>query len=286
MRSPRPRRSHATRSGWTRKGSTSSDLDSLLSELELDRSVPPVPLFRGGTAEAKARLRHFLRHRLEGYAEQRNRPETDQRLPHEQVSALRPDLAGLRGPRRSERPPSREEERATYLEELVVRRELAHNFVHFTEHYDRYTGLPEWARATLDAHRERPASPALHQGPAGSGRDRGPLLERGDARDAHTGYMHNHMRMYWGKKILEWSRTPEAAYRVALELNNRYFLDGRDPASYANVGWIFGLHDRPWPGRAVYGNVRSMTAGGLERKADMAAYIGRVDELVRDAQES
>ena len=87
----------------------------------------------------------------------------------------------------------------------------------------------------------------------------------------HTGYMHNRMRMYWGKKILEWSRTPESAYRVALELNTRYFLDGRDPASYANIGWIFGLHDRTWPGRAVDGNVRSMTAGGLERKADMAA---------------
>ena len=101
----------------------------------------------------------------------------------------------------------------------------------------------------------------------------------------HTGYMHNRMRMYWGKKILEWSRTPESAYRVALELNTRYFLDGRDPASYANIGWIFGLHDRPWPGRAVYGNVRSMTAAGLERKADMAAYLARVAELAREAQE-
>src|SRR5262249_59972601 len=97
----------------------------------------------------------------------------------------------------------------------------------------------------------------------------------------YTGYMHNHMRMYWGKKILEWSPEPELAYRVALSLNNRYFLDGRDPASFANVGWLFGLHDRPWPGRAVYGSVRSMSAGGLERKADMAAYIERVDGLVR-----
>jgi deoxyribodipyrimidine photo-lyase len=98
--------------------------------------------------------------------------------------------------------------------------------------------------------------------------------------------MPNRMRMYWGKKILEWSRTPESAYRIILGLNNRYFLDGRDPASYANVGWIFGLHDRPWPGRAIYGSVRSMSASGLERTAEMTAYVDRVDELAREVPRS
>jgi deoxyribodipyrimidine photo-lyase len=89
--------------------------------------------------------------------------------------------------------------------------------------------------------------------------------------------------MYWGKKILEWSAAPQSAYAVALALNNRYFLDGRDPASFANVGWLFGLHDRPWPERPVYGSIRSMSAAGLERKADVPAYINRVDELVSQA---
>jgi len=95
-----------------------------------------------------------------------------------------------------------------------------------------------------------------------------------------TGYMHNHMRMYWGKKILEWSTDPRDAFATALHLNNKYFVCGRDPSSYANVGWVFGLHDRPWPERAVFGAVRSMTAAGLRRKVDMDAYLALVDRLV------
>ena len=99
-----------------------------------------------------------------------------------------------------------------------------------------------------------------------------------------TGFMHNYMRMYWGKKILEWTREPEAAYETALALNNRYLLDGRDPASYANVAWVFGLHDRPWPERAIYGTVRSMTASGLRRKSDIDAYVAGVDAAVAAAR--
>jgi len=88
------------------------------------------------------------------------------------------------------------------------------------------------------------------------------------------------MRMYWGKKILEWTPDPEAAHAIALALNNRYLLDGRDPSSFANVGWIFGLHDRPWPERPVFGTVRSMTAGGLERKSAIRDYVAQVDAIV------
>jgi deoxyribodipyrimidine photo-lyase len=99
----------------------------------------------------------------------------------------------------------------------------------------------------------------------------------------HTGYMHNYMRMYWGKKILEWSATPEQGYRNTLALNNRYFLDGRDPSSYANVSWIFGLHDRPWKERAIFGTVRYMSQDGLRRKCDPDAYVAKVDRLVARA---
>lgn len=97
-----------------------------------------------------------------------------------------------------------------------------------------------------------------------------------------TGYMHNHLRMYWGKKILEWSATPEEAFRRCLDLNHRYFLDGLAPNSYANVGWIFGLHDRPWPERPVFGTVRYMNAAGLERKCDMPAYLAKIKALQVD----
>jgi deoxyribodipyrimidine photo-lyase len=94
-----------------------------------------------------------------------------------------------------------------------------------------------------------------------------------------TGFMPNYMRMYWGKKILEWTNTPEYGYRTTLYLNNRYFLDGRDANSFANVAWCYGLHDRAWQERQVFGKIRYMNANGLERKFDMDAYCERVKRL-------
>ena len=96
----------------------------------------------------------------------------------------------------------------------------------------------------------------------------------------HTGYMHNYMRMYWGKKILEWSNTPEHAYRTTLCRNNKYFLDGRDPNSFANVAWVFGQHDRGWTERQIYGKVRYMSASGLERKAKPERYVEKVENRI------
>jgi hypothetical protein len=101
----------------------------------------------------------------------------------------------------------------------------------------------------------------------------------------HTGYMHNYMRMYWGKKILEWSNTPEHAYRTTLYLNNKFFLDGRDPNSFANVAWVFGQHDRGWTEREVFGKVRFMSAGGLERKAKPDQYVEKVEKRIGASDE-
>ena len=100
----------------------------------------------------------------------------------------------------------------------------------------------------------------------------------------HVGYLHNYMRMYWGKKILEWSAGPEEAYRTTLYLNNKYFLDGRDANSFANVAWVFGQHDRGWTERPVFGKTRYMSAGGLERKADAPAYLAKVRDAIADAE--
>jgi deoxyribodipyrimidine photo-lyase len=94
-----------------------------------------------------------------------------------------------------------------------------------------------------------------------------------------TGRMHGYMRMYWGKKILQWSASPRAAFRIALRLNNRYFLDGRDPNSFAGVAWCFGLHDRPWAERPIFGTVRYMNDAGLRRKFDIDAYVARISAL-------
>ena len=175
------------------------------------------------------------------------------------------------------------DDKQAFLEELMVRRELAVNFVYFESDYDSYKCLPGWAKETLEKHKNdpRPYQYTRNQ------------LERAETHDAAwnaamiemrlTGYMHNYMRMYWGKKILEWTNTPAYAYSTALYLNNKYFIDGRDPNSYANVGWLFGLHDRPWKERPVFGKVRCMSADGLNRKFDIEAYIQRIKKIEQDA---
>ncbi|MDF2780746.1 MAG: photolyase FAD-binding protein, partial [Geminicoccaceae bacterium] len=173
-----------------------------------------------------------------------------------------------------------ERDRASYLEELIVRRELSMNFVEFNASYDRYDALPDWAKATLRAHQDDRREHVYSRRQLEAAGTHDPYWNAAMAEMARTGYMHNTMRMYWAKKILEWSSTPEDAFATTLHLNNTYFLDGRDANSYANVAWSFGLHDRPWPERAVFGKVRYMNARGLERKFDMRSYLAAVDRLV------
>jgi deoxyribodipyrimidine photo-lyase len=256
-----------------------SDPAALLRTLEVDREVAPVARFRGGTREARRRLGHFLRYTLEGYASGRSEPaqaHVSKLSPYLHFGQISPVEIALKA--RAARSAG-EADRASFLEELIVRRELACNFVQFTDDYDDYTCLPGWARQTLAAHADdrRPQRYGRARLEAGRTDDRYWNAAMQEMRE--TGYMHNTMRMYWGKRIIAWSPTPERAWRTALHLNNRYFLDGRDPNSYANVGWLFGLHDRPWPEREVFGKVRTMTTGGLDRKYDMARYVERVGEL-------
>ena len=152
------------------------------------------------------------------------------------------------------------------------------NHVHYTPDYDQYAAMPDWARRTLDAHRsdKRPYLYTVEQFEQGLTHDRYWNAAMMEMRE--TGYMHNHMRMYWGKKIVEWSASPERAWETALRFNNRYFIDGRDANSFTNVGWLFGLHDRAWPPRPVYGNVRSMGAPSL-KKFDADGYVREVERL-------
>ena len=111
-----------------------------------------------------------------------------------------------------------------------------------------------------------------------------PYWNAAQKEQVYTGYMHNYMRMYWGKKILEWSATPEEAFKNALYLNNKYFIDGRNANGFVGVAWCFGVHDRPWGERAIFGKVRYMNAAGLERKADPRAYVKKVERLVGEAR--
>ena len=260
------------------KGEDLSDVDALASRLDLDRDVAPVPLFTGGTTAGKRTMKGFLSDHLATYSKHRNQPQTDdvshmsKYLHYGQLSpvwiALQIKESGGG------------ENVDDYLEELIIRRELPMNYVYYTEDYDSFTAIPAWAQKTLDEHARDVRDPSYTRSE----------LERAETHDeywnasmrelVHTGYMHNHMRMYWGKKILEWSSSPATAFRTTLYLNNKYFLDGRDANSFANVAWIFGQHDRGWTERDVFGKVRYMNAAGLERKADPKAYVAKVDARV------
>jgi deoxyribodipyrimidine photo-lyase len=265
------------------RGESLDDLDALLGRLKLDRSVPAVSrFFRGGTAAARQWLDAFARG-LKGYQADRNQPQTDhvshlsKYLHFGQISPVEIALAA----RESHAPDG---DRTGFLEELIVRRELAQNWVRFTPHYDRYEALPEWSLETLAKHVKDRREHVYTEGELERAETHDPYWNAAMREMRYTGYMHNAMRMYWGKKILEWSETPEEGFGHALRLNNRYFLDGRDPNSYANVGWIYGLHDRPWSERPIFGTVRYMSASGLERKCDIHAYVEKVERLVAEAR--
>jgi deoxyribodipyrimidine photo-lyase len=257
------------------------DTDTILKSLKIDRRVKPVShYFKGGAAEAKRRFAQFIKNRLRRYDRNHNQPQTDDishMSPYLHFGQISPLYLALEVVKASAPRAARD----AFLEEMIVRRELACNFTHFTADYDSYAGIPGWAQKSLAEHRRDPR-PYVY-----SARQ----LEDAETHDAYwnaamremvcTGFMHNYMRMYWGKKILEWSRTPEEGFATTLALNNTYFLDGRDPNSFAGVAWIYGVHDRAWPQRAIYGKVRSMMASGLERKCGIQAYVRKVDGLCR-----
>lgn len=255
------------------------DPAATLDKLELDGSVDRVERFKGGASEAKQRLECFIDEKLEGYADGRNEPvarqcsELSPYLHFGQISPLDLALAakGAKGVGK--------EDKAAFLEELIVRRELAMNWVAFSDDYDSFEALPDWARKTMAEHGQDEREHLYDEQTLAQGETHDPFWNAAMREMRVSGYMHNYMRMYWGKKIIEWSKSHEEAFTTALTLNNRYFLDGRDPASFANIGWLFGLHDRAWTERPVFGKLRYMNANGLKRKLDIDAYVEWTETL-------
>jgi deoxyribodipyrimidine photo-lyase len=164
-----------------------------------------------------------------------------------------------------------------FLEELIVRRELAFNFARFTDHPESIDALPDWARKTLAKHARDKRDPVYSRDQFEQAQTYDPLWNAAQKELLGTGKIHGYYRMYWGKKILEWSRTPADALATAIYLNDCYALDGRDPNSYTNILWCFGLHDRPWVERPVFGQVRYMSYDGMRRKTDVDAYIRSIE---------
>jgi len=253
------------------------NVDRVLDGLDIDRSVAAVSHHQGGERNATAALDEFLGKSFSTYDEHRNQPQTDSvsymsmYLHYGHISPVFVALCATRAG-------AARQDLDSFVEELIVRRELAFNYAWFEPRYDSYSALPEWARNTLQDHRDDVRDFVYTRSELEAAATHDPYWNACMVEMRETGYMHNYMRMYWGKKILEWTNTPEYAYRTCLYLNNKYLLDGRDPNSYTGVGWVFGLHDRPWTEREVFGKTRYMNAAGLRRKADPDCYVAKVED--------
>lgn len=254
----------------------------LLQTLPLDRSVNPVSGVTGGTSAATSRLKSFIQHTLPNYDSARNLPnlagtsELSAFLHFGHISPLTIALA-------VQESGAPDQAREAFLEELIVRRELAINFVKFNRHYDQLGGCHSWAIQTLHRHASdlRPYYYSLEELERACTHD--DLWNAAQTEMLFTGRMHGYLRMYWAKKILEWTRSPEEAFEIAINLNDKYQLDGRDPNGYTGIAWALGgKHDRPWgPERQVFGLIRTMVYSGCARKFSIPAYIERVATLKR-----
>ncbi|MFN2340447.1 MAG: deoxyribodipyrimidine photo-lyase [Halanaerobium sp.] len=253
------------------------DLDHYLAEIDFEQKISYDDFFKGGYQQAKLKLKDFIKNKLKDYSEKRNIPHLNFQsdlspyLHFGQISAQEVALAALNS----------EYDAEVFLEELIVRRELSFNFVYYNQNYDDSLKdiLYDWAYESLMEHKSDEREYLYNYQELENAETHDQYWNAAQREMKITGKMHNYMRMYWGKKILEWTSDPEEAYQWALKLNNKYSLDGRDPNSYAGVGWIFSKHDRAWTEREIFGKVRYMNAGGLERKFDMEKYLSKINNL-------
>ncbi len=264
------------------KGEESFNWKDYLEASPVSKEIGYSPVYKGGYSQAIICLEAFMEEGLYHYDDS-NTPAKDYTskmslyLHFGQISSLEiyiriMDYASVN--------PVSQKALDGYIEQLVVRRELAFNYCYYRKGYDRFETMTyPWAYDSMKVHEldYRPIVYSLE------------ILEAYDTHDPYwnvsmkemveTGYMHNYMRMYWCKKIIEWSPSHEIAYQWAIYLNNKYFIDGRDANSYVGVAWCFGLHDHGWKEREIFGKLRYMNDKGLRRKFDMEAYIERINEL-------
>jgi len=252
-----------------------TDIENVVKDLRIQSRKPQDIRLQGGITSARQTLKNFIRNDLAVFGTLRNDPAYDRLsnmssfLHFGQISPLEIALEILK---------TNSPGTDSYLEELIIRRELGVNFVFYNENYDNIECLPNWAKETLDLHALDPREYVY------TFRD----LEQANTHDSYWnaaqremvkyGKMHGYMRMYWGKKILEWSDSPEEAYRTCVTLNDKYEIDGRDPNGYSGVAWCFGKHDRAWKEREIFGKVRYMNANGLRRKFNIEEYVRRICE--------
>ncbi|MCB0732845.1 MAG: deoxyribodipyrimidine photolyase, partial [Ignavibacteriae bacterium] len=255
--------------------------ENIYKILEIDNKVKPVEDFVPGENSAEKILKNFIENKLNNYSEARNDPNKNALsnispyLHFGQISAQRIALIlnNFDG---------NDESIKSFLEELIVRRELSDNFCYYNKNYDNFDGFHDWAKQSLNEHRNDKREYIYNLEEFEQAKTHDELWNSAQLEMVKTGKMHGYMRMYWAKKILEWTKTPEEALEIGIYLNDKYELDGRDPNGYVGLAWsIGGVHDRAWTERPVYGKIRYMNYNGCKRKFDVKSYIqkfGNIDQ--------
>ncbi len=254
---------------------------------DLDRSVRPVPEFQGGTHAGLARLKLFVGEMLASYETMRNKPETDGTSalsPYLHYGHVGPQTIALAVAEAAKQDPRLQSARDSYFNELIAWRELAINFVRYNPKYDSHEAAEDWARKTIAEHARDQRAHLYTLAELEAGQTHDPLWNAAQIQMVEHGWMHNYMRMYWGKKILEWTPDVESAMKAAIHLNDKYFLDGRDPNGYAGIAWaVLGKFDRAWGSRPIFGKRRYMSGESTGRKFNSKLYMKQMQDLKQTA---
>mgnify|MGYP001159525123 CR=1 FL=1 len=253
-------------------GPVKNNWAKIINSLNIDTSVREVEWLLPGEKAANKNL-SFIKNNLKGYGINRNNPNKDA------LSNMSPyfhfgHISAQRVALEIKNSDLDSKDKKSFLEEMIVRRELSDNFCEYEKNYDYFEGFHAWAQNTLNEHRKDKRDYLYHSSQFELAETHDPLWNAAQRQMVKTGKMHGYMRMYWAKKILEWSPSPEIALQNAIDLNDKYELDGRDPNGYAGIAWsIGGIHDRAWFERPVYGKIRYMNYNGCKNKFNVKEYI-------------
>lgn len=250
-----------------------SSVESVLSKLSFDKHILLPTKVRPGSAAAQDTLKTFLAERIQKYADKRNDPNADvlsnlspylhfgHISSHEVLKAVESEYD------------LHNSSIEPYVEEILVRKELSDNYCHYTTDYDSPNGYPDWAVKTLAKHAADPRTHLYTLDQFANAQTHEPLWNAAQNQLRISGKMHGYLRMYWAKKILEWSKSVSDAHQTAIYLNDLYSLDGRDPNGYTGIAWsLGGVHDRPWFERPIFGTIRYMNAAGATKKFSTKEY--------------
>ena len=258
------------------------DWETTLDSLPVDRRVAPIQWLQPGSKAASQQVEHFISYHLSDYGTLSNDPGDDRQSnlsPYLHFGQLAPQRVAL-DILHYGKPGSSQE---AFLEELIIRRELADNFCHYNQNYQTVNSFPTWARQTLESHCHDDRPYLYSQEQLDKAQTHDPYWNAAQLEMVRRGKMHGYLRMYWAKKILEWTPSPGKALKTAIYLNDRYLLDGRDPNGYTGISWaIGGVHDRAWGERPIFGKIRYMSGPRLAVKFNMKRYIERVDQLEKE----